>query len=128
MILIFDFEFSAAHFYKNAHWSSEKNRTVFGKCYTPYGHGHNYKLQLEIDIGAIAAPLAKTVINTLVAPLIHQIDHRHLNFDIAHFQNLVPTTENISLYLRDQIALPAAYQLKRLRLFEMDSIFVELTL
>lgn len=128
MILILSFEFATAHFYKNKTWSPQKNNEVFGKCYTPHGHGHNYKLELEVDIGKHAPDKAKKTILEHVQPLIERIDHRHLNFDVPYFKSLVPTTENISLYLKDQIAIPAPYRAKRLRLFEMDSIFVELTI
>lgn len=132
MILILDFEFAAAHFYENKSWAVQKNKDVFGKCYTPHGHGHNYKLQLEIDVAN--APLtkdlaqAKAEISSRVLPIIDKVDHSHLNFDHPYFKDRVPTTENISLYLKDQIDLPAPYRLKLLRLFEMDSIFVELTI
>lgn len=128
MILILDFEFAAAHFYENKNWSEQKNKDIFGKCYTPHGHGHNYKLQLEVAIESAPQEAAKAEIIRLVLPIINRLDHSHLNFDVPYFKNRVPTTENISLYLKDQIQLPAIYQLKRLRLFEMDSIFVELTI
>lgn len=127
MILILDFEFSAAHFYENPNWSAQKNKEVFGRCYTPHGHGHNYKLQLEIEILDSAPDMAKKDILSYITPVLKKIDHSHLNHDIPYFQSQVPTTENISLYLKDQISLPQPYRLKLLRLFEMDSIFVELT-
>ena len=41
------FEFSAAHRYWNAEWSAEHNWEVFGKCTSPYGHGHNYVLEVD---------------------------------------------------------------------------------
>ncbi len=128
MILILTFEFAAAHFYENKAWTTQKNNEVFGKCYTPHGHGHNYKLELEVDIGKHAPNKAKKAILEHLQPLIQTIDHSHLNFDVPYFKSLVPTTENISLYLKDQIELPVLYRAKRLRLFEMDSIFVELTI
>ena len=127
MILIIDFEFAAAHFYENQHWSAQKNKDVFGKCYTPHGHGHNYKLQLEVDIFGKPLDIAKKAISQQVVTVLSKIDHSHLNFDIPYFKTRIPTTENISLYLKDEIELPKPYRLKLLRLFEMDSIFVELT-
>lgn len=128
MMIVLTYEFSLAHLYHQKKWSTQKNKEVFGKCYTEYGHGHNYKLQLEIEIGNTSLKAAHTAIQTIMKPLIGTIDHAHLNFDIPHFKDLIPTTENISLYLKDQIVLPAPYQLKLLRLFEMDSILVELTI
>ncbi|MGH9794706.1 MAG: 6-carboxytetrahydropterin synthase, partial [Candidatus Acidiferrales bacterium] len=42
-------EFSASHFYRNAEWSEEENRRVFGKCANPHGHGHNYVLEVTVE-------------------------------------------------------------------------------
>lgn len=126
MIALFSFEFSSAHFYHQKKWSAEKNRTVFGKCFSEYGHGHNYRLELEIDIGPHPATNTKNLISQSVQPTLDLIDHEHLSFKIPQFKDQIPTTENISLYLRDQIVIPPPFKLKLLRLFEMDSIFVEL--
>lgn len=125
MILIFDYEFSSAHFYEQKKWSPEKNRLVFGRCYTPHGHGHNYRLQTEIEIGDQEPKGAKERISDLLRPVVSALDHEHLNHVIPYFKDHVPTTENISRYLLGQIRLPDEFQLKTLRLFEMDSIFVE---
>ncbi|MBL7543972.1 MAG: 6-carboxytetrahydropterin synthase [Bdellovibrionaceae bacterium] len=126
MILLFDYEFSSAHFYEQKKWSARKNHLIFGQCYTPYGHGHNYRLQLEVDIGTATPILAKAEIDTILKATVAQLDHQHLNFVIPFFKKTIPTTENISLYLQEQIRLPLRFQVKLLRLFEMNSIFVEL--
>lgn len=126
MILILSFEFSSAHFYQQKKWTPEKNKQVFGKCYTEFGHGHNYTLELEIDIADHEPAQAKKSITPHVKHVLDAIDHEHLNFKIPYFKDVIPTTENISCYLRDQIEIPSPYRLKLLRLFEMDSIFVEL--
>lgn len=128
MIAIFNFEFAAAHFYHQKKWSPKKNQDIFGKCYSDYGHGHNYRLELEVDIGEADILTAKQVIIDSLKPSIDRVDHQHLNFKIPLFKTIVPTTENIALYLRDEIQIPHPYRLKLLRLFEMDTIFVELTL
>lgn len=126
MILVLNFDFSAAHFYKQKQWSHKKNRSTFGKCYTQNGHGHNYHLNLEIDVGNTFVPNALSIINPCVMRVLNRLDHEHLNFKIPQFKNVVPTTENISLYIRDQLQIPTPFRLKLIRLFEMDSIFVEL--
>jgi len=128
MMIILTYEFSSAHLYHQKTWSTQKNKKVFGKCYTDHGHGHNYKLELEIEIGDTPIEEAYNSIQTVIESIISKIDHAHLNFDLPYFKDLIPTTENISLYLKDQIVLLAPHQLKLLRLFEMDSIFVELTI
>lgn len=128
MKIALTYEFSSAHLYHQKNWSDQKNKDTFGKCYSEHGHGHNYRLQVEIEIGEQNIEVAHSAIQAVLKPIISKIDHAHLNFDIPYFKDLVPTTENISLYFKVQIVLPAPYQLKCLRLFEMDSIFVELTL
>lgn len=128
MIITVDYEFASAHFYTQKKWSEEQNRATFGKCHTPNGHGHNYRLELEIDIGSFDITKAKSLIDSSIQPLLNQLDHEHLNFTVPHFKDTVPTTENISLYIKDQIRIPAPFHVKLLRLSEMDSIFVELKL
>ncbi|MDX9731554.1 MAG: hypothetical protein RBT63_07270 [Bdellovibrionales bacterium] len=39
-------EFSTAHLYHQPSWSEEKNRAEFGACFSQYGHGHNYRLEV----------------------------------------------------------------------------------
>jgi len=40
--------FNAAHRLHNPSWSDEKNREVFGKCNSPYFHGHNFELEVRV--------------------------------------------------------------------------------
>ncbi len=40
--------FSASHRYHRDEWSDEKNREVFGACNNPFGHGHNYELEVTL--------------------------------------------------------------------------------
>ena len=40
--------FNAAHRLFNPAWSEEKNREVFGKCFSPHYHGHNFDLEVRI--------------------------------------------------------------------------------
>ncbi len=128
MTLICEYHFSSAHLYEQKNWSTKKNQSVFGKCYSDYGHGHNYRLELEIDIGCDNTLAIRNLLSKAVHLVLDRIDHQHLNYTIPEFKETVPTTENISLYLRDQIQIPAPYRLCFLRLYEMDTIFVELTI
>ena len=41
-------EFEASHRYWNPAFSDEENRRTFGKCVSPYGHGHNYVLRVTL--------------------------------------------------------------------------------
>ncbi|HQN10451.1 MAG TPA: 6-carboxytetrahydropterin synthase, partial [Thermoanaerobaculia bacterium] len=41
--------FSAAHRLHNTGRDDEWNRTVFGKCNNPHGHGHTYGLDVTVE-------------------------------------------------------------------------------
>lgn len=116
--------FSSAHFYKQEKFSDDENRTTFGACYTTYGHGHNYVLEVFIE-GVVDA------LDSALFAVVSELDHRHLNFDVPAFApsgGRVPTTENIALYLRDRLLERLGTgdgRLQRLRLYETDDLWVE---
>ena len=43
------YHFSASHRLHADVYSAEENRRVFGKCNNPYGHGHNYTVQVTLS-------------------------------------------------------------------------------
>jgi len=102
--------FSAAHRLAHPKLSYEKNCEIYGKCARPNGHGHNYHLEVTIkgemdprtgmvvDLAAFQA----AVENQVVEPL----DHTFLNKDISYFAEIVPTAENIAVYIREQLRQP----------------------
>src|SRR5258706_6400482 len=90
------FEFSAAHRYWRDDWSEERNQQIFGKCTSPYGHGHNYTL--DVTIAGTPDPVTGMVINmtdlkAIVGAVLEQFDHKHLNEDTPYFKERIPTTE-----------------------------------
>ena len=124
--------FSAAHRYHSTSLSDEENQRVFGKCNRPHGHGHNYRL--EVTVGGRVDPVTGMVMNLadldriLRDHVVERLDHSFLNFDIEHFAEVVPTCENIVLWLREQLR-PAldgiGITLKNLRLHESDDLYAE---
>ena len=40
------YRFSASHRLDAPQLSAEENRRLYGKCNNPYGHGHNYELEV----------------------------------------------------------------------------------
>ncbi|HWQ11600.1 MAG TPA: 6-carboxytetrahydropterin synthase [Roseiflexaceae bacterium] len=124
------FEFSAAHRYWRADWSAEENERVFGRCTSPYGHGHNYTL--EVTVTGPVDPATGMVMNitdlkAAVNAVLEGFDHKHLNEDTPYFRDSVPTTENIVRVLWRLIAptLPAGVSLARLRLYELSDLWAE---
>jgi 6-pyruvoyltetrahydropterin/6-carboxytetrahydropterin synthase len=102
--------FSAAHRLALPTLTLEQNSEIYGKCARVNGHGHNYHLEVtikgEIDprTGMIAdlGQLQKIVDEQVVEPL----DHTFLNKDIPYFAEVVPTAENIAVYIRDVLKQP----------------------
>lgn len=133
--LTLQYEFAAAHRLHCQQWSEEQNRDVFGKCNRPSGHGHNYRLEVTVacpveTVGSVS-PLPTTeepvdrvtLINRIVnQQVLERLDHRFLNLDVAEFQQLNPTVENIAQVVfawLDQ-SLPATLPLQSVRIYETD--------
>jgi len=126
------FEFSAAHRYWRDDWSRERNEQIFGRCTSPYGHGHNYTL--DVTIAGTPDPTTGMVMNmtdlkAIVGAVLEQFDHKHLNEDTPYFKERIPTTENIVHVLWELIAprMPEGVALARLRLYEMNDLWAEYT-
>lgn len=114
--------FSCAHFYHQTQWSEQKNRAEFGLCFTEFGHGHDYTLEIEFKTQDLNQ--ARTDFNNL----LNRLDHQHLNFIIPEFKVEIPTTENLSLYLKsnlENLFHKHHSQLLRLKLSETPEIWTE---
>src|SRR5437764_9662270 len=42
------YEFAASHRLHSAEFSEARNRELYGKCNNPYGHGHNYAVEVSV--------------------------------------------------------------------------------
>ena len=123
-------DFSSAHFYWNDAWSEEENFRVFGKCANRQGHGHNYTL--EVTVAGEVNPVSGFVVDLkllkdiLEKEVISVYDHRHLNYEVPEFKNVVPTTENIAIAIWRRLdgKVPNA-KLKRVRVYEMPELFAD---
>ncbi|MDC3414987.1 6-carboxytetrahydropterin synthase [Terrihalobacillus insolitus] len=123
-------DFSAMHSYRVSDWSEEKNRAVFGLCSNPSGHGHDY--QLEVMVKGDLVQKSGIVVNTtdikrIVGGFVQrELDGKFLNKELSYFQQNIPTTENLVLYLWKSIAPQLEdCELHRLRLHENPFLFSE---
>lgn len=97
------YRFSASHRLNSPLLSGEENRAVYGKCNNPYGHGHDYLLEVTVA----GEPDARTgrlfplaMLDALVRRLVTgPMDRRDLNSEIDEFEALVPTTENLAIVI-----------------------------
>lgn len=102
--------FSAAHRLALDSLSFEENSAIYGKCARVHGHGHNYHLEVAIagDIeprtGMIAdlGEFQKVLDQYVLEPM----DHTFLNKDIPYFAEVVPTAENIAVYIQKVLTQP----------------------
>lgn len=124
------YHFSASHRLHNEKLSAAENARVFGKCNSPYGHGHNYIV--EVTVRGPIDPATGFVMDlgmldrTVEQEVLDRFDHTYLNLDVPNFQGKVPTTENlcVEIYSLLSARLEAAKQgahLERVRLEETSS-------
>lgn len=117
--------FSAAHRLARPDLSYEENCEIYGKCARPHGHGHNY--HLEVTVTGEIHPRTGMVVNleklhqVLEEVVVEPFDHYFLNEDIPYFAEVVPTAENIAIYIAQLLRQPTAelgVTLERLKLIE----------
>jgi 6-pyruvoyltetrahydropterin/6-carboxytetrahydropterin synthase len=102
------YKFAASHRLQSAKFSAEENSAIYGKCNNPYGHGHDYELEVRVS-GPINPESGQVVkVNTLDRLVNNQVlagfDHKYLNADIGEFRDLVPTSENILRVIQKRLA------------------------
>jgi len=124
-------EFAAAHRYIKPEWDEAKNRAVFGPCYNPPAHGHNYLL--EVTVGGEVDPKTGMVINLfdlkrVLLGVIEEFDHKNLNLDMPYFHSQVPTSENLARVLWTKLAAQKDIgTLHSVRLYEDEDLYSEVT-
>jgi 6-pyruvoyltetrahydropterin/6-carboxytetrahydropterin synthase len=115
--------------------SEAENRALYGKCNHPFGHGHDYTVEVSLlgpldEHGRVAS---REALDRLVEEsFLNQFRNANLNLDVAEFARLVPTSENVAAVIERRLsagwrrAFPAAWPvLERVRLFETEKNVVE---
>lgn len=121
--------FSSAHRLHSPLLSEEENQEFFGKCSSPYGHGHDYVLDVtvrgEVDerTGMLVdlAELDRVVQEEVVA----HYDQRHLNFDTEDFATLNPTSENLVRVIWDRLRPRLGARLAKVGIHETERNYFE---
>jgi 6-pyruvoyltetrahydropterin/6-carboxytetrahydropterin synthase len=101
--------FAAAHRYRIAEWSDEKNAQVFGLCARPNYHGHSYTCDVTVtgQLDAVTGFVAD--LGVLDAALHGEVksrfEHANINLDIPEFADgrLIPTGENIARFICERV-------------------------
>lgn len=125
------YRFPASHRLHSAELSDARNAELYGKCNNPYGHGHDYVL--EVTVGGEVDPttgllLPVSQLDRLVEEeVLRLFAYRFINKDVLAFQTLAPTTENVALHIADVLEqnfdayiLSRGVRLSRVHLQETD--------
>ena len=100
--------FAAAHRLFKAGLSDEENFKMFGKCSNPNWHGHNYTLEVTV-IGEVDSETGfvmdiKKLKELMQEYVISKVDHKNLNVDADFMKGVIPTSENITIAIWNQLA------------------------
>jgi 6-pyruvoyltetrahydropterin/6-carboxytetrahydropterin synthase len=127
------YRFAALHRLQVPHLSEEENRTLYGKCANPHGHGHDYVLDISVRgpvdrvSGRVVDPhtLDGLVARLVLGPLAHQ--------DLNAALGAVPTTENLAREIFERLrrgwqrVFPSEWpRLERVRLAETPRNLIEI--
>ena len=124
------FDFNAAHRLHNPDLSDEQNRTLYGKCNNPSGHGHNYLLEVTVtgrprqDGILILLDDLRDIVNRRV---VERLDHQHLDVDVPQFSEINSTVENIAVVIWEMLDgyIPAPAKLHGVRIWETPKTYSE---
>ena len=124
-------EFAAAHRYLKPEWDEATNRSVFGLCYNPPAHGHNY--MVEVTVAGKVDPKTGMVVNLfdlkrVLLQVLEEFDHRNLNLDMPYFKDKIPTSENLARVLWAKLDKQASIgTLHAIRLYEDEDLYADVT-
>lgn len=119
------YRFSASHRLHNEKLSDTENQRVYGKCNNPYGHGHNYVV--EIQVSGTVDPATGMIANLadldgfVERQVIEPFDHKSLNKDVEAFRERVPTTENVCKEIYQRVKQFPLATLERVRVEETSN-------
>jgi len=117
------YHFAASHRLHTGKLNEEENTRVFGKCNNPFGHGHNYTVEVRFS-GAVDAATGMIAnlsdLDSFVNErVIEPFDHRSLQDEVPAFREAVPTTENLCIEIFQR--------LKSFPIAKLESVRVEET-
>jgi 6-pyruvoyltetrahydropterin/6-carboxytetrahydropterin synthase len=119
------YKFAASHRLHSGKLSEEQNSRVYGKCNNPYGHGHNYVV--EINVSGTVDPATGMIVNLadldgfVEREIIDAFDHKSLNEEVQAFRERVPTTENLCIEIFQRLKRFPLAKLERVRVEETSN-------
>ena len=119
------YRFAASHRLYSANFSDTANTRLYGKCSNPYGHGHNY--MLEVTLTGPVDPDTGMIANLgdldafVEREVIEAFDHKYLNEEEPELRGKVPTTENVCREAYRRLKTFPAARLERIRIEETSN-------
>jgi 6-pyruvoyltetrahydropterin/6-carboxytetrahydropterin synthase len=101
------YRFAASHRLHSRQFSETQNRDTYGKCNNPYGHGHDYLLEVSVagPLDTVSGQVinVQTLDHLVNESFLRDFDHRYFNADVREFSELVPTSENILRVIENRL-------------------------
>ena len=101
------YRFSASHRLHSAKLSDEENRALYGKCDNPYGHGHDFVLEVrvkgEVDPATGLVVDQRALDDLVQSAVLRDFHMKYLNTQVPAFAQVVPTSENVALEARRRL-------------------------
>ncbi|MGH9675959.1 MAG: 6-carboxytetrahydropterin synthase [Candidatus Acidiferrum sp.] len=125
------YHFAASHRLHSSRLSEEENCRVFGKCNNPFGHGHNYTV--EVSVSGSVDPATGMIANLsdldgfVERQVLDAFDHKSLNEEVPVFREKVPTTENLCIEIFQRLKTFPKARLERVRIQETGNNSFEYT-
>ncbi len=116
--------FSASHRLHSDEMSADENRVTYGKCNNPYGHGHNYMVEVTVSgqVDSRTGMVCNLVdLDGFVSrEVLARYDHQNLNL-VSEFESMVPTTENLCIAIYEIVK-------RGFRLAHLEKVRIEETM
>ncbi|XP_058797309.1 6-pyruvoyl tetrahydrobiopterin synthase [Phymastichus coffea] len=118
---------SSCHRLHSSQLSDAENQNIYGKCNNFWGHGHNYTVEVTVrgpvDLKTGMVMNISDLKVYMKKILMDQLDHKNLDKDVPYFKNIVSTTENVAIYVFDEIKklLSKPELLYEVKIYETDN-------
>jgi len=123
------YQFSATHRLYTSKLDEEKNKSVYDKCFSKLGHGHNYKLTVyfkgtpDFKTGMI---ISLKELDKSVQDFINKYLHgKRLDLELTELKDKPSTSENLIDYIFTRLKDILGESLCKLKLKETDNNFFE---
>jgi 6-pyruvoyltetrahydropterin/6-carboxytetrahydropterin synthase len=118
------YHLSASHRLHSEAYTEDKNQAVYGKCNNPYGHGHNYVVEVTVG-GPVDAQTGMVCDLGMLdefarTNLLEKFDHTNLN-TLDVFRDRVSTTENFTIEVYRIFENFAGAKVKQVRIEETSN-------